>query len=330
MTHKPLCNVYIASCSHDGGIYRYHLSKDEHLIFIDKIELDRPMYMEVHKGQFHVLLRAPFENSKESGLVSFDMASDGRLINKTELQSTKGEVACHLCVGDDVYCVNYISGSVIKMPDKLVVHTGNSVHSTRQTKPHTHQVIFTPDGNFLCVTDLGVDKVFIYDTNLNFISCAEVPQGHGARHMAFSPDGRYAFCANELTSTVTVFRYNNGKLEAEDTYNALPAEFQGESAIAAIRMSSDGKYLYTSNRGHDSISCFAVDGKRLTLFDVVSCGGKCPRDFNIMPNGDYLLCANENSDNVKIFVVTDGKLLPTDRKVEVKNPLCIIFSEEVS
>lgn len=326
MTHKKPYTIYIASCDENGGIYSYNLTQNGTMELIDKIDLDYPKYMTIHNSILYAVLRSPFKNSEQSGLVSFDISKDGRLINKSEIQSTKGEEACHLSVDDEIYCVNYISGSVIKMPDKLVTHSGSSIHPTRQTSPHTHQVIFTPDKKYVCVTDLGLDKISLYDKNLNFVSSADVPEGHGPRHIEFSPDGNYAFCANELKSTVTVFRYFDSKLIAEDTYNALPADYQEETTIAAIRISADGKYLYVSNRGHDSISCFKVDKNKLSLFDIVNCGGNSPRDFNITPNGDYLICTNENSDNVATFKIFEGKLSIIDVKTKIKKPLCVIFN----
>jgi len=165
-----------------------------------------------------------------------------------------------------------------------------------------------------------------YDKNLQFISSAEVEKGHGARHLLFSPDGRYAFCANELASTVTAFRYADGMLRKLETVHTLPQPYKGESSVAAIRITSDGKNLYVSNRGHDSISCFLVNEGSLTLTEVVNCGGMSPRDFNITPDGRFLLCANENSDTVTIFKMNDGKLIKTHIELTLKSPLCVIFN----
>ena len=327
MTHNQLYNVYIASCDKEGGVCRYNLNENGEMLYVDKVDLDRPMYLTVNKNVLYALLREPFDNSKESGVAEFEISNDGNLIKNEIMQSTKGEVGCHLSVDENIYCVNYISGSVIKIPDKLVIHSGKSIHPIRQTSPHTHQVVFTPDNKYVCVVDLGLDKILIYDKDLNYVSDANVPQGHGARHIVFSPDGKYSFCANELKSTVSVFAYYDGKLILGETYTILPDDYQGESTVAAIRISSDGKYLYVSNRGHDSIACFEVEDGILNLFGLVDCGGNSPRDFNITPNGRFLVCTNENSDNVTIFEVNDGKLLKTKFEVEVKNPLCVVFDE---
>jgi len=326
MTLKQHYNIYIAACEKEGGIYLCNINDDGVLTCVEKYDLDSPMYLAVSNNKMYAILRNPFENSVYSGLVSLDILNDGRLGDMSQMQSTMGEVACHLCVDDDVYCVNYISGSVIKMPDTLVTHEGASVHPQRQTSPHTHQVIFTPDKKYVCVVDLGIDTIVVYDRNLNLFSKANVPQGYGSRHMVFSPDGKYAFCINELKSSVTVFSYKDGVLTPIKTYDAVPEDFEGQNTGAAIRITSDGKYLYASNRGHDSIACFEVDEDKLSLIEYVSCGGSSPRDFNITPDGKFVICTNENSGNVTVFEIINGRLKKVSEQTGFERPLCVIFN----
>ena len=206
-----------------GGIYHYHLLSDGQLKFISKTDMDRPMYMAVEDDKMYVLLRAPYTKNNESALIIYDIDESGNLIKSSENISTKGEVACHLTVKDGiVYCVNYISGSVIKMPDTLVTHTGRGVNLSRQDSPHPHFAGFTPDGKYICVTDLGLDTIFIYTPDMAFFSKAFVPEGHGVRHLVFSDDGNYCFAVNELLSTVSSFSYKNGELIYIETIDIIP------------------------------------------------------------------------------------------------------------
>ncbi len=317
---KQYRNIYIASCSPTGGIYQYRLGEDGKLSFVNKTECDRPMYAVIDGGRMYVLLRAPFDGNNESGLVIYDIACDGTLENPTEPVSTKGVVACHLAVkGTCVYCVNYLSGSVIKMPDTLVTHVGKGLHPTRQEASHTHFAGFTPDGKYLCVTDLGLDTVFLYSSDLTVSGKVTVPQGHGARHLVFSEDGHYMFVANELMSTVSSFEYDGCNFSYIETVSCLPVDNQKDSTASAIRYYC-GK-IYVSNRGHDSVSVLSHKNGRMTLLDTVDCKGASPRDFDIV--GGFLIATNEKSDSV---TVTDlGTLETTCILTDIEAPLCIVY-----
>ncbi len=287
--------------------------------FIDKTTLDRPMYMVISNNKAYIILRAPFEISENSGVIVYDIDDSGKLINPTEIISTRGEVACHICVdGEYVYCVNYISGSIIRLPELLVKHKGKGPDKKRQESPHAHYVGMTPDGKYLCAVDLGLDTVFIYDKQLNLYYKASVPSGHGARHIAFSDDGKYMFCANELKSTVSAFLYEDGKLDLIDTISTLPKDFTGESTVAAIRV-NDGK-IYVSNRGHDSVSEFTFENKKLRLVRTIKTNGNSPRDFNFI--GKFMICTNELSNNITLFDV--AKNFEFCGTYSIDAPLCIL------
>lgn len=312
--------IYLLSCVKDGGIYRCILSPEGKLRIVDKATLDRPMYAVIRENRLYVILRAPFPDSKESGIIIFDIR-DGKLTNPSKLLSTKGQVACHLCVEDDgIYVANYTSGSVIKMPDTLVAHQGRSVNENRQSSAHAHYINATPDGKYICAVDLGMDKILVYDKDLHPVSTVAAKPGNGPRHLAFSDDGKYAYCANELSSTVTVLSYCDGKLEVLREYSTLPDGFAEENTTAAIRYQEG--YVYISNRGHDSIACFLAEGEKLTLTDIVSCAGASPRDFHIL--GEFLICANEASDNVAVFKIQGGTLQQVDQ-LPLPAPLCVCF-----
>lgn len=317
MIHRVPFNLYVASCEKDGGIYHYRINELDEYQLNGFTPIDQPMYMVAGKQKMHVLLRAPFENNSESGLVSFNVSLDGELNSPTEIVSTQGEVACHLAVeGETVYVANYISGSVFKTPNNLVTHKGRGKHPQRQISPHTHFVTVTPDGKYLCVTDLGIDKIFIYNKDLSLKSSVSVPEGHGPRHLAFHKDGEHVFCANELMSTVSLLKYKEGKMKLIDTVAVLPKEFTGQSTVAAIRCERDK--VYVSNRGHDSISVLSFDGLHLTFDRTFSSYGESPRDFLIYKG--TIIIANERSHNVAMIDVR------TDCVVEniiVKSPICV-------
>lgn len=316
-------NIYIASCDKQGGIYRFVLDERGKLHKKTFVHMDRPMYMVIKDKKMYILLRAPFENNNESGLISYDINEDGDLINPSGIISTKGEVACHLAVTDEkIYCVNYISGSVISLPDeKLVVHEGKGINPNRQDAAHTHFVGVTPDNKYLAVTDLGIDTIFIYDKDLNFVNKAEVSKGHGVRHLIFSDNGKICFAANELESTVSVFGYENGNMQMINTIDLLPQDFKGESYASAIRLEKDR--LYVSNRGHNSISILQCENNKVKMIGTYSCFGDFPRDFDII--GDYIISTNERSNSVTVLDKSNMELVEV--KTEIPAPICVVFAE---
>lgn len=310
-------NLYIASCDKEGGIYRYTENENGKFEFAEVVKMDRPMYMITEGDKMHIILRDPYDK-RESGLVTYDISADGKLSSPTDIASTKGEVACHLTADNgDIYCVNYLSGSVTKMPDTVVFHEGKGVHPTRQDMAHTHFVTLSPDGKCIFVTDLGVDKVFVYNKDLSLKSFVNMPEGHGPRHLTFYKDGKTVFCVNELASTVSVLEYNDGTLTLKDTVNVLPDDFDGVSTAAAIRCEGDS--LYVSNRGHDSVSVLKFDGKSLALEKTIPVYGKGPRDFIIYEG--MVISTNEQSDNTTFVSLDTRELL---YEFNIKSPLCVL------
>lgn len=310
--------IYIASCDEKGGIY-YLKNNGTKLEVLQKTDIDRPMFLAIEGDKLYAVLRAPFENSDESGLISYDILPDGTLENPSEIIPTGGEVACHLSVlNGNVYAANYVSGSIIKFPDKLIKHSGSGPNLKRQESAHTH-FIYPHDGA-VYVCDLGMDKIFVYDKDLELLKTYDVPCGFGARHLAFSDD--FMYCVNELSSTVSVFKKFGNSYDYLADYSAIPDGFNGENTAAAIRIC--GKYVYVSNRGHDSIACMRMEGEGLVLEKTVPCGGKVPRDINIL--GDIMFCANQDSDTVTALKITDSDLSLTEDVFEVKTPLCITFA----
>ena len=316
-------NLYFALCapaSAGGGILHCVLDGTE-LVPVRLYPCDRPMYLTVSEDRMFVLLRAPFADSRESGMCSCRISEDGTLSEPDAVQSTRGEVACHLCVLDgNVYAVNYSSGSVIRFPNLVAAHHGHSVHPTRQEGPHTHCIVPTPDGQYLAVCDLGLDKIILYDRGLQPVSEVSTPAGSGPRHLVFSDDGREAFCACELSSSLCVFSYHAGTLEFLYEVPCLPADHRGESYPAAIRY-LEGR-VYVSNRGHDSVTVFERAGERFSPVRRIPTQGSYPRDFDIF--GSVLVAANERSGSVSITSLSDGIPQSSSLFEGLPTPLCVI------
>lgn len=325
MTRKPRYELFAASCATDGGVYRYTLSDDGRLTQEGNVPMDRPMYFQKIGDRMHVILRAPDRFDGKSAYLCCN-AYGGDADLRTAV-STDGIVACHLAVcGDDVYTVNYLSGNVVCVGKKTVSHTPTpDCKPGRQDAPHTHCVIPTPDGRYLLCTDLGLDRIVIYDRELNFVSDCQAPRGCGVRHIVFSHDGTYLYAANELDSSVSVYAYCDGTLRLLSTVGceiACP-----HNLAAAIRLSPDGTRLYVSQRGEDIISVFEVrDGIQLRLITAFSCGGREPRDICLSQDGEYLAVANEASGDISVFRLEGDVARLTDR-VTLVGALCVYMEE---
>ncbi len=309
-------HIYILSCEKTGGIYHY-LFNDGSFEFLDKTPLDRPMYAVIRGDKMYVILREIDTQSHFGGIVSFDIDKDGKLINPTDIESTDGIVPCHLEVTDNgAFVVNYLSGNIVKIGKKTVTHSGKGINPARQEAPHTHFVSLLPDKNELACVDLGVDKIYFYDTDLNQNGFVKLPDGCGPRHLCF--DKEYIYCVTELSNEVFVIK--NGEVIAKSS-----AEYTCGSAAAAIR--KNGDYIYISDRGADTISRFEIEGDSLTFLESPACGESFPRDFDIV--GDYIICTNEKGNSVTVLKLQDGKPILTDKKLSIGAPLCIVMKEEL-
>lgn len=282
---------------------------------------------------------------QEGLVVSLGIRQDGTLSEISRVPSG-GSSACHLATafrGNQVFVANYESGTVSSMkvsPEGIlgpqvhtIQHKGSSVDPDRQEGAHAHSVNVDPDGNRLLVADLGIDRVITYlmDEETATLSPEEqysgaVNPGSGPRHMVFHPNGMIVYGVNELSSTVTVFEYRVGsRLDSVQTVSALPADFSG---AADIHIHPSGEFVYSSNRGHDSIAVFRVSevSGKLKFIGTVSTGGKTPRNFAITSDGRYLLAANQDSDNIVVFSIRkDGGLEPTGCEIDVPRPVCILL-----
>jgi 6-phosphogluconolactonase len=212
------------------------------------------------------------------------------------------------------------------------------VNPRRQKEPHAHSINVSPDNRFAFVADLGIDKIMIYrlDTEKGTIEKNSPPfisvrPGAGPRHFAFHPNGKYAYVINELDCTVTAFSYKpaSGTLTNIQTITTLPNEFDGSNTCAEVRVHPNGKFLYGSNRGHDSIAVYWIDSDKgtLTFVEHETTDIKTPRNFNIDPTGKFCLVANQGSNSVVVFRINQktGALTPTGHKISVGRPVCVRF-----
>lgn len=213
-------------------------------------------------------------------------------------------------------------------------HVGHGSNPERQDRPHPHSSFFSPDERYLFVPDLGIDRICTYtiDSDRHVLQLhgeTKTHPGAGPRHMTFHPNGRYAYVINEVDSTITAFRYaaNTGELREIATISTIPEEFAGENTCAEIVTSRDGRFLYGSNRGHDSIAVYAINEQTgaLTLVEHVSTEGEHPRHFALIPDGTHMIVANRDTNNIVTFCVDQetGKLKSTGHSVSTSKPVCI-------
>ena len=294
---------------------------------------------------------AQYEGRSSGGVSAFliDPAT-GKLTLLNEVASG-GAGPCHLAVdrtGKYVLVANYGGGSLTVFPilndgrlgqaSAFVQHKGASVNPQRQEAPHAHSVYLSPDNHFALCADLGLDEVLIYRFDAgkgkltpNNPAFALVSSGAGPRHFAFHPNGKLGYVIDEMQSTVTVFSYDpaKGALDVVQTVSTLPQGFKGENTTAEVEVHPSGKFLYGSNRGHDSIALFSINPRKGTLTPEghTPTLGKTPRSFALDPTGSYLFAANQDSDSVVQFRVdpNNGRLTPTGQVLEVPMPVCIIF-----
>jgi len=276
--------------------------------------------------------------------------STGKLTPRNRVAS-HGATPAHLVVdgrGKNVLVANYNSGSAAALPVKedgslaeassVVQHSGSGPDPSRQRGPHAHSINVSPDNRFAIVADLGLDNVFVYrfDSDKGLLEPNDPPYvkvapGAGPRHFAFHRDGRFAYVINEMASTVTAFAYDRsrGVLKELQTTTTLPKDFAGRSTTAEVQVHPSGRYLYGSNRGHDSVAVFSIDAREgtLTLVEITPTQGKTPRNFGIDPTGAFLLAAHQDTDNVVVFRVEakTGRVTPTGQILEVGSPVCVKF-----
>jgi len=336
------------------GIYVSRLDRETGALSIPQLaaESRNPSFLAAGRdGKFLYAV-----NEVEQGAVSaFAVDRQSGRLALLNQQPTGGADPAHLSVdrdGHTVLVANYTGGSVAAFPIGLdgrlgavtsfVQHTGHSVNPERQTSPHAHQIVADPRNRFVYVTYLGLDRIMIYklDPGAHTLAAATpasaaVSPGAGPRHLAFDAAGRNVYVINELDCTITAFRHDGGTgaLTEFQTISSLPPgeKMQKGFSTAEIQIAPSGRFLYGSNRGHDSISVFALDpfNGKLTYVANTPAGGKTPRGFGITPEGDFLVAEHQNSNSVAVFRVDrqTGRLTPAGTPVAVPKPVDVKFVE---
>ncbi|MGW6933686.1 lactonase family protein [Lentzea sp. NPDC054927] len=289
--------------------------------------------IESRDGRF---LYAVNENTK--GEVTAINAGTLKVVNK---QATGGADPCHLTLdpsGKFLITADYSSGSLSVFPvnpdgslaarTQKVQHKGSGPVKDRQEGPHAHHIVFDPAGKYAAAVDLGADSVFVYSFiggKLTQVSQAKFKGGAGPRHIAFHPDGKTAYVANELNSTIVTCAYADGRLTPGQSLPTAPSG-SPTNYPAEVLVSADGKHVYLSNRGHDSVAHFATNATGLSLVGHTPVGGKYPRHIILDPSGSFLFAANQNSNNVTSFAVdrATGKLTPSGTPLQTAIPVCVL------
>ncbi|WP_299778236.1 lactonase family protein [uncultured Formosa sp.] len=327
------------------GIYKYELNSEGYFTEIGlKAITESPSFLSFSADKKH-LIAANKLDPKQGTISSFNIKGDSLILNNT--MPSGGMNPCFVTTNKDNYVLaaNYGSGSVslLKLNDNghlsdtlnIKQHIGKGTTS-RQEGPHAHSVYSVPNSDDIISVDLGTNSLWFYkiDKNTNTLKASLqdtllMPKGAGPRHLTFHPNNKWIYVINELDNTITkVERSANEKYVTKESITTLPKDYTGNSYCADIHISSDGKFLYASNREHNSITIFKVDSKNgvLTAIGYESTRGKTPRNFALSPNEDFLVVANRNSDNLISYKRDqDSGLLTFVDEIKAPTPSCILF-----
>ncbi|AAK78071.1 6-phosphogluconolactonase [Clostridium acetobutylicum] len=349
--------VYIGTYTNgeSRGIYSFNIISDSRKTTapILSCEIENPTYLTFNmnnKTAYSVI-----KSGNLGGAASFyvdDRNNHLELLNckfgyENPPERFSGKQPCYVSLDKTnsyLFSVNYHTSRVDVFPirndgsidtvSSFVIHEGFGPNKERQETSHVHCAVTTPLNDFLCVVDLGTDKIVLYrfdDGILCRFNEFKLKPGCGPRHIIFHPNGKIAYIATELSSEVIVLKYSplDGSFEELQYVSCLPTDYTGKNGSAAIHISRNSNYLYVSNRGHNSISCFHVDNSTglLTLNSNTSTYGLSPRDFDLSSSGNLLIAANQDSSNLTIFSVdqVSGNLSKITSDIYVPNPVCVKF-----
>ena len=342
---QSLQPFYVGTFTSEGGTgiqYCELNSETGKLSLIETFKgLDNPAFLSISKDNRFLYAVA---ESSEGYVLAFEILGNGKLrfINK---QFSNGDGPCFVDVSNDgkwVAVANYGGGTVSLFPveengalqpaSSVIVNKGSGPDKSRQEKPHAHSARFSPFSNTVFSADLGTDHVDIFDLENGKLVQSSQPfiqmePGAGPRHIEFHPSGKTIYIINELNSTITSLSKVGEKWESGESVSTLPIGFNGKSYCADIHISADAKYLYASNRGHNSVSVFEITVSGLKLKTNVPVEGNWPRNFTLSPDGKYLLIANQRSGNVTVFRIDKNTGIPVfiGYQLKIKSPVCIKF-----
>lgn len=337
------------------GIYRCAMNPETGELSIQSATggISNPSFLALHPDGTHlysVSETGEFEGEPGGGVYAFAIEPESHDLRLLNAQRSHGGAPCYVAItpgGEHVLVANYSGGNVAILPvagdgslveaSDVAQHEGSSVNERRQQGPHAHCIVLDPSGTRAFAADLGIDQIVGYRITGNSLSPAgnvAVEPGAGPRHFTFHPDGHRAYVINELNSTITAFTYSDGSLLHAETVDTLPDGYTDDNYPADIHLSANGRFLYGSNRGHDSIAVFTIgaDDGGLKPVQHVSTGGEWPRNFGIDPSGQFLLVANQRTNNIVVFDIDaeTGMLSATGHELEIPSPVCIRFMDQIT
>lgn len=327
------------------GIYTVQLNTDTgELIKVHTEKARNPSYLAISDDNQFLYCNTELDESENPKVRAYKINTDFSLKFINE-QSISGGYPCHLIThGNSILVACYATGNIIQFPldasgilmeaQKEYYHKGSSINKSRQEAPHAHQIATHPNKKDIYVCDLGIDRIKAYHfqcTELvpNEKMDCEVSKGGGPRHLTFDQEGRFAYVINELTGTISVLHNKKNRFEEIKTYSTLPANFKEVPSASAIRIHPNGKYLYAANRTLKAITIFRIVENTLQTIDYKYTKGEELREFNITPDGNWLIACHQNSHDTVVYKIQeDGRLVETYRTNEMLSPVCIVFQKQ--
>lgn len=351
---EPLVFISAFAAGDDGAIHACRLeTKTGQLKLIHRTtDVEHPFFMAVSPdGKFLYSIHAEKFGEEDHGQVAaYEIEGRTGRLKLLNRQSALGAGSCYLDVdatGKTVLVTNYFTGSVASLPVQedgslgeaasFIQHAGSSVDPKRQDGPYAHCIVVSPDNRFAFAADLGIDQVLGYRLDAGTAKLSpnqqpfvKTPPGAGPRHLTFHPNGKHIYVINELKNSITLFDYaaESGTLIKQQTVSTLPDDFDGTSYCADVKVTPNGKFLYGTNRGHDSLAAYSIgDDGRLTLIGMEPSLGKGPQNVSITPCGELLLCANMPENNVVVFRIDPqtGGLKSVGEPISIPKPTCIML-----
>jgi 6-phosphogluconolactonase len=345
--------LFTGTYTNNGGkgiyVYRFNAATGDATPVSVVEGVEHPSYLVSSPDGKYLYAVNQWRGEKPAYISSFRFDAQSGQLHFLNKQLSGADGPCYINITDDakwVVVANYTGGALSAFPVKdngslepftqMITHAGSSIDTPRQSRAHVHSVVFSPDYRVLFASDLGMDKIMVY----NFDKSATVPftqaspawvpvkPGSGPRHLIFHPALPYAYLIEEIGGTVSVYKYNNGQLGFLQRISSHPKGFKGKISSADIHTSPDGKFLYASNRGTaNNIAIFSINQAtgRIAIKGFQSTMGEEPRNFMIDPTGQYLLAANQTTNNVVIFKrnANTGMLTYTGKQIPVPNPACL-------
>jgi 6-phosphogluconolactonase len=350
-TKPVIANLLVGTYTKKGskGIYVFNFDtatgKATQLSATDSC--DNPSFLTISKDKQFVYA----VNETSNGMLSA-FAFNNNKLKLLQQKPTKGADPCYIALSPDehtIFVANYSGGSItqfhrfadgrISNPQQHVQHNGSSINASRQEKAHVHGTFFSPNGKYLLTPDLGMDQVAIYPysnstslpLDIQKTSFIQSTPGAGPRHLAFSKNGKFIYIIEELTGSISVYSFTNGKASFVQTVFTHPTNFNGAPGSADIHISPDGLFLYASNRGEENniakfpiLSNGKLDDKKRTL---TPSGGKMPRNFTISQDGNWVLVAHQGTDNIVVFKrdKITGEITNTGNSIKISMPVCLVM-----